>query len=107
MRISVGLQPRCNNILHKNSLSRASLAPGAVRVSWQEAFYGFCMSLNVAFLALVYYPEAEEAFSSEVKSSSLSPIAALFPLAALLVLNVQAMEKLWKNVEMQTDIFRQ
>ena len=51
--------------------------------------------------------EAEEAFSSEVKSSSLSPIGALFPLAALLVLNVQAMEKLWKNVEMQTDIFRQ
>ena len=41
----------------------------AERVSWQEAFYGFCMSLNVAFLALVYHPAAEEAFSKSKKPS--------------------------------------
>ena len=50
------------------------------------------MSLNVAFLALVYYPAAEEALGRSKKLLSLSPIGALFPLA-LLVLNVQR----WKN----------
>ena len=62
------------------------------------------MSLNVAFLALVHHPAAEEAFSRSKKPPlSLSPaIGALFTPALLLLLNVQVMEKLWKNAEMQT-----
>ena len=73
----------------------------AERVSWQEAFYGFCMSLNVAFLALVYHPAAEEAFSKSKKLSLSLAIGSLFT-PALLLLNVQVMEKLWKSAEMQT-----
>ena len=78
----------------------------AERVSWQEAFYGFCMSLNVAFLALVYYPAAEEALARSKKLLSLSPIGAIFA-PSITAAKCPVMEKLWKNGEMQTKIFRQ
>ena len=79
---------QCNNILHKNSV-----ASRAERVSWREAFYGFCMSLNVAFLALVYYPAAAEGALAEVDKKLLFLQLAQFSHPALRVLNVQR----WKN----------
>ena len=61
MWLFAGLQPVQQYFAQKLCREQAE------RVSWQEAFYGFCMSLNVAFLALVYHPAAEEAFSRSKK----------------------------------------
>lgn len=77
VRISVGLQPQCNNILHKKISVASKLGPRcccacllARGILW--ILYVFKCCIFSTCILPGGRLEAEEAFSSEVKSSSLS-----------------------------------